>query len=57
VIYGENEVRLQALYRAPPQAADSIGCGTGKETCSERETGIGKLCEIKWDYYIVGTRA
>jgi hypothetical protein len=24
------------------------------ETCSERETGTGKLCDIKWDYHIVG---
>ncbi len=31
-----------------PPAADSVGCEVGWETCSERETGIGKLCEIKW---------
>jgi hypothetical protein len=54
---GENEVRLQALHRAPPPAADSVGCEAGRETCSESETGTGKLCEIKWDYHIVSTRA
>jgi hypothetical protein len=51
VRHGENEVRLQALLRAPPH----VGCEAGRETCSERETGTGKLCEIKWDYHIVGT--
>jgi hypothetical protein len=40
-----NAVRLQALYRA------------GRRTCSERETGTEELCEIKWDYHIVGTKA
>ncbi len=32
------------------------GCEARRETCSERETGTGKLCEIKWDCHIV-TRA
>jgi hypothetical protein len=40
-----------------PPAADSVGCEAGRETCSECETGTGELCEIKWDYHIVGTRA
>jgi hypothetical protein len=40
-----------------PPAADSVGCEAVRETCSERETGTGKLCEIKWDYNIVGRRA
>jgi hypothetical protein len=37
---------LQAPPRAPPPpppAADSVGCEAGRETCSERETGTGKL--------------
>jgi hypothetical protein len=55
--YGENEVRLQALHRAPPSTADSVGCETGRGTCSERETGTEELCEIKWDYHIDGMRA
>jgi hypothetical protein len=38
-----------------PPAADSVGCEARRETCSERETGTGKLCEIKWDCHIVGT--
>jgi hypothetical protein len=47
VRHGENEVRLQALHRATPPAADSVSCELGRETCSERETGTGKLCEIQ----------
>jgi hypothetical protein len=39
-----------------PPAADYVGCEAGRRTCSEHETGRGKLCEIKWDYHIVGTR-
>jgi hypothetical protein len=38
-------------------AADYVGCEAGNRTCSERETETGKLCEIKWDYHIVGTTA
>jgi hypothetical protein len=40
-----------------PPAADSVGCEASRETCSKRETRTGKLCEIKWDCHIVGTRA
>jgi hypothetical protein len=40
-----------------PPSSRLRGCGAGRETCSERETGTGKLCEFKWDYHIVGTRA
>jgi hypothetical protein len=28
-----------------PPAADSVGCEARRETCSERETGTGKLCD------------
>jgi hypothetical protein len=31
-----------------PPAANYVGCEAGRRTCSERETGTGKLCEIKW---------
>ncbi len=34
-----------------PPAADSVGCEAGRETCSQRETGTGKLCGIKWNYH------
>jgi hypothetical protein len=51
-----NAVRLQALHRAPPTAADYVGCAE-RRTCSEHETGTEELCEIKWDYHIVGTTA
>jgi hypothetical protein len=51
--------RLQALHRAPPPppAADYIGCEARRRTCSEHETGTEELCEIRWDYDIVGTMA
>jgi hypothetical protein len=37
-----------------PPAADYVGCEAGRRTCSERER-TEELCEIKWDYHIVGT--
>ncbi len=40
-----------------PVAADYVGCKAGRRTCSECETGTEELCEIKWDYHIVGTTA
>jgi hypothetical protein len=42
-----------------PPAADYmyVGCEAGRRTCSERETGTEELCEIKWDYHIVGMMA
>ncbi len=43
--HGENGVRLQAIHRAPPSAADSVGCEAGRRTCSERETGTEELCD------------
>ncbi len=45
------------FHTSTPPAADSVGCEAGRETCGKRETGTGQLCEIKWDYHIVGTRA
>ncbi len=49
-------VRLQALHGLS-LAADYVGCEAGRRTCSEGETGTEELCEIKWDYHIVGTMA
>jgi hypothetical protein len=40
-----------------PPAADYVGCEAGRRTCSERETRTEELCEIKWDYHIVGLAA
>jgi hypothetical protein len=40
-----------------PLVADYVGCEAGRRTCRERETGTEELCEIKWDYHIVGTTA
>jgi hypothetical protein len=39
---------------SPPPAADSVGCESGRRTCSERETGTEELCEIKSAFHIVG---
>ncbi len=40
-----------------PPAADYVSCEAGRRTYSECETGAEELCEIKWDYHIVGTMA
>ncbi len=40
-----------------PPAADDVGCEAGRRTCSQRETGTEEMCEIKWDYHIVGMTA
>jgi hypothetical protein len=40
-----------------PLAADHVDCEAGRRTCSERVTGTEELCEIKWDYHVVGTTA
>jgi predicted heme/steroid binding protein len=40
-----------------PPAAHYVGYEAGRKTCSERETRTEELCEIKWDYPIVGTTA
>jgi hypothetical protein len=41
-----------SLQGSPP-AAVYVSCEARRRTCSERKTGTGQLCEIKWDYYIV----
>jgi hypothetical protein len=38
-------------------ATDYVSCEAGRKTCSERETRIEELCDIKWDYLIVGMMA
>jgi hypothetical protein len=48
-----NAVRLQALHRAPAQQPLVVK----PEACSKHETRKEELCEIKWDYHIVGTMA
>jgi hypothetical protein len=49
-------MRLQALHRAPPQQLTvSVVKPEGGPAVSVK---LGqKLCEIKWDYHIVGTTA
>ncbi len=55
--HGKNEVRLQALHRAPPSSY-SVGCEAGGSTCSERETGTEKLCDQvnQGSFHIVGAK-
>jgi hypothetical protein len=48
---------IAGFPQGSPPAADYVGCEAGRRTCSERETGTKELCEIKWDYHIVGTTA
>jgi hypothetical protein len=40
-----------------PPIADHVGYEAGRRICSERETGTKELCEIKWDFHIVGMAA
>ncbi len=41
-----NEVRLQALHRAPPPpAADYVSYEAGRRTCCEREIRTEELCD------------
>jgi hypothetical protein len=42
-----NAVRLQALHRANPPAADCVGWEARRRTYGERETGREELYEIK----------
>jgi hypothetical protein len=42
-------------FPPPPPVADYVDCEPGRKTCSERETRTEELCEIKWDYHIIGT--
>jgi hypothetical protein len=51
---------MQREYRLStglPPAADYVGGEAGRRACSEHETGTEELCEIMWDYHIVGTTA
>jgi hypothetical protein len=38
-------------------AANYVGSEARRRTCSEREIWTEELCEIKWDYHIVGMMA
>jgi hypothetical protein len=49
-----SEIAGSAIGGYPP-AANFVDCEARWRTCSERETGTEELCEIKWDYHIVGT--
>ncbi len=53
-----NYVWMQWDYRLStrlPPAADNVSCEARRRTCNKRETGTEELCEIKWNYHIVGT--
>jgi hypothetical protein len=53
----EYSSEITGSLQGSPPGADYVGCEAGRRTCSERETGTAELCEIKWDYHIVGTTA
>jgi hypothetical protein len=62
VVHWTNETwyecsEIAGCPQGSPPAADYVGCEAERMTCSERETGTEELCEIKWDYHIVGTTA
>ncbi len=40
-----------------PLAADYVSYEARRRTYSESEIGTQELCEIKWDYHIVGMMA
>jgi hypothetical protein len=46
-------IEIAGSAQGSPPAANEAG----RRTCTERETGTKELCEIKWDYHIVGTTA
>jgi hypothetical protein len=48
---------IAGFPQGSPPAADYVSSEAGRRTFSERETRTGKLCEIKWDYHIVGMTA
>ncbi len=46
---------IAASPQGSPPAAESVGCEARRETCSERETGTGKLCDqVDLGLHIVG---
>jgi hypothetical protein len=48
---------IEGSPQGSPSAANYVGCEAGRRTCSKRETRTEELCEIKWDYHIVGRTA
>jgi hypothetical protein len=54
-VYESSEIADSPQGSSP--AADYVGYEAGRRTCSEHETRSEELCEIKWDYHIVGTTA
>jgi hypothetical protein len=56
VRHGMKAVSAGSPQGSPP-AVDYVGCEARRKTCSEREIGTEELCEIKWDYHIVDTKA
>jgi hypothetical protein len=50
-------IEIAGSPQGSPLTADYVGCEAGRRNCSKHENGTEELCEIKWDYHIVGTRA
>jgi hypothetical protein len=48
---------IAGSLQSSPTAADYVGCEAGRRTFSVCETGTEELCEMKWDYHIVGMTA
>jgi hypothetical protein len=48
---------ITGSQQGSPPAANYVGCEARRRTCSEHETWTEELCEIKWDFHIVGTTA
>jgi hypothetical protein len=57
VRHGEKEVRLQALDRAPLQQPTASVVKLEGVPAASVKPGTKELCEIKWEYHVVGTRA
>jgi hypothetical protein len=44
-------------FPPPPPSSHYVSCEAGRRTYSEHETGTEELCEINWEYHIVGMTA
>jgi hypothetical protein len=56
-VYKCSEIAGSTQGSPPPLSSRLCRCEAGGRTSSEHETGSEELCEIKWDYCIVGTTA
>jgi hypothetical protein len=52
-----NAMSMQALHRAPPQQLALSVVKPEGGPAARVKLGTEELCEIKWDYHIVGATA